>query len=84
MKKIISYYNLLSTKKVCLIREVARLIGLSTSSLHVINIGALFFIYLDRDKVQALAKENNNYDAQMLLSDKSINEIVWWKENINL
>ncbi|XP_052694156.1 uncharacterized protein LOC128172399 isoform X2 [Crassostrea angulata] len=84
VEKIISYCNLISTKKVCFIREVARLIGLFTSSLHAINLGALFFRYLDRDKVQALAKENNDYDAQMLLSDMSINEIVWWKENITL
>lgn len=48
------------------------------------NLEALFFRYLDRDEIQALAKENNNYDAQILLSDMSINEIVWWKENIIL
>lgn len=83
-EKVEKNYFLLSTKKVCFIWEVARLIELFTSSLHAINLGALFFRYLDRDKVQVLAKENNNYDAQMLLSDMFINEIVCWKENITL
>lgn len=40
-----------------------------------------FFRYLDRDKVQALTIENNNYDAEMLLSEFSRNEIIWWKKN---
>lgn len=44
-----------------------------------INLRDLLFRYLDRNKVQTLAKEKSNYDEQMLLSDISINEIVWWK-----
>lgn len=36
---------------------------------------------MDRDKVQALTRENNNYDAEMLLSEFSRNEIIWWKKN---
>lgn len=42
-----------------------------------LNLGALFFRYLDRDKVQALTEENSNYDAEMLLSEFSRNEIIW-------
>lgn len=41
--KIITYSDTLLNKKVLTIREVARLIGLFTSSLHAINLGALFF-----------------------------------------
>lgn len=36
---------------------------------------------MDRDKVQALTRENNNYDAEMLLSEFSRNEKIWWKKN---
>lgn len=49
-----------------------------------LNLGALFFRYLDRDKVQALAEENSNYDAEMLLSEFSRNEIIWWKKNVRI
>lgn len=42
-----------------------------------------FFRYLDRNKVQALTKENNNYDAEML-SEFSRNEIIWWKKNVRI
>jgi hypothetical protein len=38
------------------IRQIARLIGLFTSSYRAINLGALFYRYLERDKVHALAK----------------------------
>lgn len=77
--KIIPYCDTctLLNKKVCTIRKVAGLTWLFTSSLHAINLGALFFRYLDRDKVQALTEENDNYDAEMLLSEFSRNEIIW-------
>ena len=76
INKIISYCDTLLNKKVCVIREIAKLIGLFTSSLHAINLGALSFRYLDKDKVQALAMENGNYDAKIILS-----EFSWWKNN---
>lgn len=82
--KIITYSDTLLNKKVFTIREIARLIGLFTSSLHAINLDALFFRYLDRDKVQALTRENNNYDAEMLLSEFSRNEIIWWKKHVRI
>lgn len=49
-----------------------------------LNLGALFFRYLDRDKVQALTEENSNNDAEMLLSEFSRNEIIWWKKNVRI
>lgn len=45
--KIITYFDALLNQKVCDIREVARLIGLFTSSLYAINLGALLFFFLD-------------------------------------
>lgn len=40
--KIITYCDTLLNNKVCTIREVARLIGLFTASLHAINLSAYF------------------------------------------
>lgn len=51
VEKIIFYCNLFLIKKVCFIREVVRLIGLFIFFFYVINLGVLFFRYLDRDKV---------------------------------
>jgi hypothetical protein len=50
--------------------------------LYAINLGALHFRYLDRDKTHALTISDNDYEGEISLSEESINEILWWKENI--
>lgn len=83
IEKIISKCeSVLRNRKIHSIREVAKLIGLLTSSLNAINLGALHFRYLDSDKVRALAISNNDYEGHILLSEESIAEILWWKNNI--
>ena len=52
-----------------------KLIGLFTSSLHAINLGALRFIYLDRNKVHALAISHNEYNNEIVSTEDSIREI---------
>lgn len=37
-----------------------------------------------RDKVQALTRENNKYDSEMLLSEFFRNETIWWKKNVRI
>lgn len=49
--KIIIYSGIFLNKKVFIIREIVRLIGLFIFFFYVINLGVLFFRYLDRDKV---------------------------------
>lgn len=52
IEKIISKCeSVLRNRKIHSIREVAKLIGLFTSSLNAINLGALQFRYLDSGKV---------------------------------
>lgn len=83
IEKIISKCeSVLRNRKIHSIREVAKLIGLLTSSLNAINLGALHLRYLDSDKVRALAISNNDYEGHILLSEESIAEILWWKNNI--
>lgn len=83
IEKIISKCeSVLRNRKIHSIREVAKLIGLFTSSLNAINLGALHFRYLDSDKVRALTISNNDYEGHILLSEESIAEILWWKNNI--
>lgn len=59
---------MLNIRKRISIREVAKLVGLFTSSLYAIKLGALHFRYLDRDKVHALTISNNDCDGGILLS----------------
>lgn len=81
-KSISKCESVLRNRKIHSIREVAKLIGLFTPSLNAINLGALHFRYLDSDKIQALAISNNDYEGHNLLSEESIAEILWWKNNI--
>lgn len=66
----------------CKIRVVARLIGLFTSAKNAIRLSPLFFRFLNRDKVQALAESNDDYEAFMTISDEGKGEIKWWQANI--
>lgn len=43
------------------IRNVAHLIGLFTSARNAVRLSALFFRFLNRDKVDALVKNNDNF-----------------------
>ena len=81
-EKIIGLCEKLLQKRKLLIREIARLIGLFTSSMYAVNLAALYFRYLDRDKVNALRLSNNDYDGEILLSEFSKSEIIWWKDNV--
>ncbi|CAC5368658.1 unnamed protein product [Mytilus coruscus] len=65
------------------IRNVAHLIGLFTSARNAVRLSALFFRFLNRDKVDALEKNNDNFYSKMSLSNEET-EIKWWQENINI
>lgn len=81
-KIIMKCESILNIRKRNSIREIAKLIGLFTSSLYAIKLEALHFRYFDRDKVHALTISNNDYDDDILLSEESIEEILWWINNI--
>lgn len=65
------------------IRNVAHLIGLFTSARNAVRLSALFYRFLNKDKVDALVKNNDNFDSRMSLSCEAQIEIKWWQENIN-
>lgn len=50
------------------IREIAKLIGLFTSSMYAINLAGLCLRYIDKDKVNALRAVDNDYDSAIYLS----------------
>ena len=40
------------------------------------------YIYLNRNKVQALAISHNEYNNEIVSTEDSIREIQWWIDNI--
>lgn len=80
-KILISCAEMLNSNT-CKIRTVAHLIVLFTSTKNAIRLSPLFYKYLNRDKVHALAASSNDYEVYMILSEEAKNEIRWWQNNI--
>ena len=57
------------------IREIARLIGYLVSSLPAVKYGALYYRYLEVDKVNALKYSKGDFEANMAISDNGVSEI---------
>ena len=64
------------------IRYVAKFIGKLVSSFPGVQFGELYYKYLERDKIYFLNLNKGNYDAEMILSDESKEEISWWSNTI--
>ena len=82
-EKIASICDKLLTETVFSIRFIAHFIGLLVSSFPAIQIGALFYRYLEYDKISALRRNIGNFDCSMSLSDSSKSEVRWWRSNIH-
>ena len=65
------------------IRFVAQFIGILVSSLPAVQHGALFYRFLEKDKIEALACSKGNFEAYMQLSAESIDEVKWWLMHID-
>ena len=64
------------------IRDIARVIGYLVSSLPAVQYGALYYRYLEMDKVQALNLSKGNFEADMTVSNQGIIEMKWWLCNL--
>lgn len=80
-EKIISLCNSLLIEKFHSIRYIAKVIGVLVSSLPAVQYGALFYRYLEHDKIIALRKSFGNFDSKMNLSLDSKSELQWWLDN---
>ena len=61
-----------------LIREVAQVLGLLTSSFQGIMYGPLHYRWTEMDKTRALQKSKENFDKPMILSTEAKGELQWW------
>jgi len=64
------------------IREVAKVLGLLTSSFPGVMFGPLHCRWLEIDKTQALRDNKGNFDAPMKLTQKACDDLQWWINNI--
>ncbi|PFX34812.1 hypothetical protein AWC38_SpisGene325 [Stylophora pistillata] len=66
-----------------LIRDVARLLGLTNSSFPVVMYGALHYRALELEKTCALKQNKGNFDRPMTLSCEANSDIQWWIDSIS-
>ena len=67
-----------------LIRDVARLLGLMTSSFPGVMYGALHYRVLEMEKTCALKQNKRNFDRSMTLSSEAKSDIQWWIDSISV
>ena len=65
------------------IRKLARFIGLVVSVLPAMTHGALFYRFLELDKIQALKENCGDFEKNCKLSNDSKEEVLWWKNNVS-
>lgn len=70
------------TKDKAHIRDIARLIGKLVASFPAVPYGPLFYRSMETGKIDALACNNDNYNATMPITESMKTELAWWKENI--
>ena len=67
-----------------LIRDMAQLLGLMTSSFPGIMYGALHYRVLEMEKTCALKQTKRNFDRSMTLSSEAKSDIQWWIDSISV
>ena len=69
-------------EKAITIREVAKVLGLLTSSLPGVLYGPLHYRSLEMDKTQALNSHQGNFDSIMALSGEAVADLQWWINSV--
>ena len=69
-------------EKAITIREVAKVLGLLTSSLPGVLYGPLHYKSLEMDKTQALKSNQGNFDSIMALSGEAVADLKWWINSV--
>ena len=69
-------------EKAITIWEVAKVLGLLTSSLPGLLYGPLHYRSLEMDKTQALKSNQGNFDSKMALSGEAVADLQWWINSV--
>jgi len=68
--------------KAITIREVAKVLGLLTSSLPRVLYGPLHYRSIEMDKTQALKSNQGNFGSIMALSGEAVADLQWWINSV--
>ena len=82
-KKILEFCEKVFSMNSIVIREFASLIGKLQAACKGVDFGPLFCKYLEIDKNEALKKQAGNFDAKMLISEKTKMCLRWWIDNLD-
>lgn len=64
------------------IREVARVLGLLTSSFPGVMFGPLHYRWLEMDKTEALRANKGKFDSPMTIYHAACSDLNWWLHNV--
>ena len=82
-EKIKSLCESVLTSSEIKIRFLAEFIGVIVSSLPAVENGALFYRFLESNKIDALKQAKGNFEALTSLTEESRAEVIWWLKNID-
>lgn len=71
----------ISNSEVCSIQEVASLVGLMTSYCKALDYSENHIKCLEKEKIWALALNNDNFEGSMSVTKRGREDIKWWREN---
>lgn len=70
--------------RICTIRVFSKFVGNLVSAAPAIKYSFLYTKLFEREKIRALCRANNNYDAKMNISPHLMSDFYWWKKHIAL
>lgn len=82
IKKILDLCHRILLGEGLTIRIVASLIGLLVHAFYAVLPAPLHYRSIERDKIWCLNRSSDDYDANIVLSVKSKDEISWWVKNV--
>lgn len=65
------------------VRGIARIIGYLISSFPGVKYGALYYRYLEMDKIRAVKQSKGDFDSLMSVSKKGVADMKWWLHNLD-
>lgn len=68
----------------CTIREFAQFTGVLVSACPAARYGWLYTKNIEREKYILLKQHDGNYEAKVCLSNKILDDVTWWSQNIQI
>lgn len=81
-KNVTGYINYWRKTKICTIREFSKFVGKLVYAAPAVKYSILYTKFFEREKIKALYRVNDNYDAKMNISTHLLPDFSWWLKNI--